>query len=266
MTALLGSMPEILRAQNGGWAVPAGEQDFLQNRYPELKGLTMSAEDQKKALDLCSKYRDGNQAISRAVVRCNAAARVYMSEGQKTVDAEKQKQVELQQQQVAALQHQQALALEQQQAAALQQAEATGLQHQQDLDRIHQQAAALAKRQEAVEQQQKINARASLEQCKATAAYKRHVDADLINSNVPLAITEKKAEIQRLQQVRPTTAEDSDDINNRISSDRGQIDFISDEFSRAVAEYKSLGGNPAKQEQVSEDASNNPCAQLGDGN
>lgn len=266
MMALLGGLPATLHAQNGGWATPKGEQDFLQNRYPELKGLTNSAEDQKKALDLCSKYGGSSQAISMPVVRCNAAAHVYMSEGQKAVDAEEQRQANLQQQQAADRQHQQAVASEQQQAATLQQLQAEGLQRQQDLNRQHQQAAAIANQQAAIDQRQKINAEASLEKCKATAEYKRHVDADLINSNVPLAIAEKNAEIQRLQQVHPATAKDSDDVNNRISSDRGQIEFVTDEFNKAVAEYKSLGGDPEKQGQVSEDASENPCAQLGDSN
>lgn len=95
MMALLGGMPGISHAQNGGWAAPKGEQDFLQNRYPELKGLTNSAEDQKNARDLCSKYRGGNQAISMAVVRCNVAAQVYMSEGQKEADAQRQQELSL---------------------------------------------------------------------------------------------------------------------------------------------------------------------------
>lgn len=266
MMALLGGLPATLHAQNGGWATPKGEQDFLQNRYPELKGLTNSADDQKKALDLCSKYGGSNQAISLPVVRCNAAAHVYMSEGQKAVDAEEQRQANLQQQQAADRQHQQAVADEQQQAATLQQLQAEGLQRQQDLDRQHQQAVALQQQQAATLQQQKINAKASLEQCRATAAYKRHADAQLINSDVPFANAQKNAEIQRLQQVRPTTAGDSDEINRRISTDRAQIDMMSDLLKKAITEYQSFGGDPGSQGQVSKDANENPCAQLGDDN
>ena len=265
MMALLGGLPATLHAQTGGWATPKGEQDFLQNRYPELKGLTNSAEDQKKALDLCSKYGGSNQAISMPVVRCNAAAHVYMSEGQKAVDAEEQRQANLQQQQVADRQHQQAVATEQQQAENLQKLQAEGLQHQQDLDRQHQQAVALQEQQRAVDQQQQIKAKASLEKCKATAAYKRHLDAELI-TNAPIATAQKNADAERLQQVHAITVKDSDEISNRVSADRAQSDMFSDLLKKAVPEYKSLGGDPESQEQVSNDANENPCAQLGDVN
>jgi len=235
MMALLGGLPRTLHAQNGGWAPPRGEQDFLQNRFPELKGLTNSAEDQKKALDLCGKYRVSNQAISMAVVRCNAAAHVYMSEGQKAVNAEEQKQANLQQQQAADRQHQQAVAIEQQQAAAIQ--------------------------QRVVDRQQKVKEKAIVEKCEETAAFKRSLDASDILRLGP-SNAQLNGEIQRLQQVHPTTASDSDQINNRISTDRDQIEMNSNLLKKSTAEYQSLGGDPGSQAQLSKDNEENPCAQL----
>jgi hypothetical protein len=92
--AFLNFLPAESHAQNGGWAEPNGEQDFQQNRYPEFKGLTNTAADQQKVRDVCSKYADSSQAISIPVVRCNAAAHVYMREGQKAVNAEIQQQAD----------------------------------------------------------------------------------------------------------------------------------------------------------------------------
>jgi len=235
MGTLLGGLPRTLHAQNGGWGPPKGEQDFLQNRFPELRGLTNSAEDQKKALDLCGKYRVSNQAISMSVVRCNAAAHVYMSEGQKAVNAEEQKQADIQRQQAADRQHQQAVAIEQEQAAATQ--------------------------QRAADRQQEVKEKAIVEKCEETTAFKRYLDASDILNLGPIN-AQLNAEIQRLQQVRPTTARDSDQLNIRISNDREQIETNSNLLKKSTAEYQSLGGDPGSQAQVSKVTEENPCAQL----
>lgn len=87
MMALLGGLPATLHAQTGGWATSKGEIAFTQNRFPELKGLTYSQEDQRKAINLCSQYGGGSQNQL-----CNLATEFYMKEGQQEADAQRQKE------------------------------------------------------------------------------------------------------------------------------------------------------------------------------
>lgn len=87
MIALLGGSPATLYAQNGGWATPKGEEAFEQNRFPELKGLTYSQQDQRKAISLCAQYGGGSQ--SRL---CNLSTEFYMKEGQQEADVQRQKE------------------------------------------------------------------------------------------------------------------------------------------------------------------------------
>ncbi len=87
MMALLSGLPAVSHAQNGGWATGKGEVAFSQNRFPELKGLTYSQEDQRKAINLCSQYGGGSQSQL-----CNLATEFYMKEGQQAADAQRQKE------------------------------------------------------------------------------------------------------------------------------------------------------------------------------
>lgn len=86
MLTVLSTYPVASHAQTGGWAAPKGEVAFSLNRFPELKGLTYSQEDQAKAANLCTQHGGGDEGRL-----CMLAAKYYMQEGQREADAEKRK-------------------------------------------------------------------------------------------------------------------------------------------------------------------------------
>jgi hypothetical protein len=89
LLTILFAFPVTARAQvqNGGWVTPKEKTAFEQNRFPELKGLTSSQEDQTKAFDLCARYGGGEE--NRL---CRLAIKYYTEEGQKEADTQKQQE------------------------------------------------------------------------------------------------------------------------------------------------------------------------------
>lgn len=104
---------------------------------------------------------------------------------------------------------------------------------------------------------------ASLEQCKASAAYKRF-DAAASIPNLRSNLSTQESYLDQYQRTQPTTVREANKLRSSIANENQAIAMIKQMLAQKSSDYVSLGGNLSDSARMTQDASMNPCAALGD--